>query len=144
MSRKSEKVAAFVEREITGDVGGWDPRYAGYFACFNRQQFYEAHDVLEDLWLAQGRDGSNYAFHKGLIQLAGAFVHLQKGRLGPAVALFNLADANLGRYPDRHDGLDVVGVRRLIADWRGRIEASGRTRNPLEPGVVPQLELGGA
>ena len=28
-----------------------DAHYLGYFDCFNRQLFYEAHDVLEDLWL---------------------------------------------------------------------------------------------
>ena len=54
-----------------------DAHYLGYFACFNRGWFYEAHDVLEELWLAN-RTGPNYAFYKGLIQLAGAFVHLQK------------------------------------------------------------------
>ena len=59
---------------------GVDPRYAGYFALFNQQKFYEAHDILEDLWLPD-RHGVNGSFYKGLIQLAGAFVHLQKQRL---------------------------------------------------------------
>ena len=58
---------------------GVDARFAGYFILFNEQKFYEAHDVLEDLWLPD-RHGPNGHFYKGLIQLAGAFVHLQIGR----------------------------------------------------------------
>ena len=74
-----------------------DAHYLGYFECFNQGLFFESHDVLEELWLAQGR-GPNYAFYKGLIQLAGAFVHLQKNRLRPAAALFRLAQTNLTPY----------------------------------------------
>ena len=80
-----------------------------YFECFNQQRFFEAHEVLEALWLPQ-RQGPNGSFYKGLIQLAGAFVHLQKNRLGPAVALFELARANLQKYPAIHEGLAVDGV----------------------------------
>src|SRR5216117_3678649 len=104
MSKKSAMIAALIAscegREL-------DAHYLGYFACFNRGLFYEAHDVLEELWLAD-RKGPNGAFYKGLIQLAGAFVHLQKGRLRPAAALFKLAHANLQRYPDGHERLDVA------------------------------------
>ena len=70
-----------------------DPHYAGYFELFNRGKFFEAHDVLEHLWLPD-RHGANGSFYKGLIQLAGAFVHLQRNRLRPAAALFKLARTN--------------------------------------------------
>src|SRR5271170_6957780 len=90
-----------------------DPHYLGYFDCFNHQLFYEAHDVLEDMWLPD-RHGPDGSFYKGLIQLAGAFVHVQKNRPGPAVALLNLSRANLEKYPPLHHGLDLTGVLRLI------------------------------
>lgn len=63
----------------------YDPRYVRFFECFNQQLFFEAHEVLEALWLPQ-RQGLNGRFYKGLIQLAGAFVHLQKGRRPPGGA----------------------------------------------------------
>ena len=50
MSKKSEKIAAMVE-PFRGQ--SLDARYLCYFALFNRQLFYEAHDVLEDLWLPE-------------------------------------------------------------------------------------------
>ncbi|HEX3627118.1 MAG TPA: DUF309 domain-containing protein, partial [Verrucomicrobiae bacterium] len=111
-----------------------------YFECFNRQLYFEAHDVLEELWLAQ-RSGPNYAFYKGLIQLAGAFVHLQKNRLRPAAALFKLADANLEKYPASHERLHVAHVRRLIHDWLQRLEAGNFEINPLTPASAPTLAV---
>ena len=117
-----------------------DAHYLGYFDCFNRRLFYEAHDVLEDLWLPD-RQGANGNFYKGLIQLAGAFVHLQKHRLRPSAALFKLAQANLEKYPRRHERLDLTAVLALIADWLQRLEQGGFTVNPLTAHAGPRLEL---
>jgi hypothetical protein len=74
VSHKSACIAARIESFCGQEL---DAHYLGYFDCFNRQLFYEAHEVLEDLWL-KDKYGPNGAFYKGLIQLAGAFVHLQK------------------------------------------------------------------
>ncbi|MBI1178093.1 DUF309 domain-containing protein [bacterium] len=114
----------------------------GFFECFNRELFFEAHEVLEELWLAN-RQGPNYSFYKGLIQLAGAFVHLQKDRLKPAVALFNLADRNIGGYAENHEGVCVRELLNLIADWRGRIVDFDFKINPLENAPAPKLDLPG-
>ena len=93
----------------------YDPRYLAFFECFARQRFFEAHEVLEALWLPQ-RQGPNGVFYKGLIQLAGAFVHWQKNRPAPAMALLKLAKTNLRKYPATHEGLSVNGVLDLIDD----------------------------
>jgi Uncharacterized conserved protein len=116
-----------------------NPHYLGYFECFNRQLFFEAHDVLEELWL-QDRTSSNYSFYKGLIQLAGAFVHLQKNRLRPAAALFRLAETNLQKYPAIHERLDVSATLALITAWLQRLEAGAFQVNPLIAGAEPRLE----
>ena len=117
-----------------------DPHYAGYFHCFNRQLFYEAHDVLEHIWLPD-KHGANGAFYKGLIQLAGAFVHLQKNRLRPSAALFKLARTNLEKYPGQHDGLDMTMVHALIESWLAELEAKNFEVNPLNTRHAPKLEL---
>ena len=137
MSKKHDRITELAA-QFAGD--GVDPRYAGYFALFNRQKFYEAHDVLENLWLP-GRHGANGNFYKGLIQLAGAFVHLQKNRLRPSAALFKLARTNLEKYPRRHERLDLTAVQALIADWVQRWEQREFTVNPLTAATVPQLEF---
>jgi len=137
VSKKSDKIAVLIE----GCQGqALDAHYLGYFECFNRGLFYEAHDVLEELWLAD-RQGPNYSFYKGLIQLAGAFVHLQKDRLRPSVSLFKLARANLLKYPPVHHHLDVTEVLTLIETWLRGVENNQFTVNPLKADNAPQLRL---
>ncbi len=137
MSKKSGHIA---ERIASFQGQGLDAHYLGYFDCFNRQLFYEAHDVLEELWLAD-RHGRNGGFYKGLIQLAGAFVHLQKQRLRPAGALFKLARENLETYPQVHERLEVDCVVGLIERWLSELEAGEFAMNPLRADNLPQLVL---
>ncbi len=137
MSSKSPRIA---KRVASLSGRSLDPHYLGFFSCFNDSLFFEAHDVLEALWLREGKAAANYAFYKGLIQLAGAFVHLQKNRLGPAVALFNLAESNLARYPSLHESVDVPAILELIARWRSQIVDANFRRNPLALGELPKLE----
>ncbi len=117
-----------------------DAHYLGYFDCFNRRLFYEAHDVLEDLWL-KDRHGADGNFYKGLIQLAGAFVHLQKNRLRPAAALFKLALANLEKYPRTHERLDLQAVQELAQKWLADLERNDFSSNPLTAENAPKLIL---
>jgi len=137
MTHKSGKVAEMVAQFAGHRL---DARYLGYFDCFNRQLFYEAHDVLEDLWLLdrQGPDGD---FFKGLIQLAGAFVHLQKERLRPAAALFKLAETNLCKYPALHHATSVANLLNLIAQWQAALAEGKFASNPLREQAAPFIPL---
>jgi len=142
VSKKSAKIAALIARCQGREL---DAHYLGYFACFNEGLFYESHDVLEELWLADRR-GPNHSFYQGLIQFAGAFVHLQKHsarhpRLRPAVALFKLAQTNLRKYPAVHERLDVARVLALIEEWLARLEAGQFNVNPLTTTKAPTLSL---
>jgi predicted metal-dependent hydrolase/predicted DCC family thiol-disulfide oxidoreductase YuxK len=137
VSSKSKRITAMVGQFRDGNL---DPHYSGFFQLFNQQKFYEAHDVLENLWLPD-RHGANGNFYKGLIQLAGAFVHLQKNRLCPSAALFKLAKANLEKYPRVHERLDVIVVLELITDWLMRLESGNFAVNPLTAENVPRLSL---
>jgi predicted metal-dependent hydrolase len=137
VSHKSARIAAMIESFRGREL---DAHYLGYFDCFNKQLFYEAHDVLEDLWLPD-RHGANGNFYKGLIQLAGAFVHVQKNRLRPAAALFKLAQANLEKYPTVHEHLNLNAVLALIGGWLRQLERGDFNTNPLSAVNVPQLAL---
>lgn len=120
MSHKSPRISALAK---PFEGRSLDARYLGYFDCFNQQRFFEAHEVLEELWLPLRRS-PEAAFYKGLIQLAGAFVHLQKNRPGPALALFKLAHNNLQQFPACHEGLDLATVLALIEHWMRRLASS--------------------
>jgi len=116
-----------------------DPRYLGFFESFNQQRYFEAHEVLEALWLPQ-RNGPNGRFYKGLIQLAGAFVHWHKNRPGPAAALFKLARTNLNNYPATHERLSVREVLLMIEQWLGQLAAA--PPNVLLPAPIQAPKLG--
>lgn len=147
MSKKSPKIARLIENS---QRPGLDPHYVGYFDCFNRQDYYEAHDVLEELWLAEGKQGPNYAFYKGLIQGAGAFVHLKLhhqfpthhvhgARLAPASRLLQLALNNLSSYESPHLQLDLIPVRHLLQQTCDLLKASSFQTNPWSPSKAPAI-----
>jgi uncharacterized protein len=137
VSSKRKRVA-----EMTAPHHGQklDPHYLGYFECFNKQLFYEAHEVLEHLWLGD-KHGPNGSFYKGLIQLAGAFVHLQRSHPQPAGALFKLALANLETYPCVHEHLNVEMTCELARKWLEELERTRFGVNPLTAKNAPELKL---
>ena len=137
MSKKSAKIAGLIESCRGKDL---DAHYLGYFECFNRGLFYESHDVLEELWLPDRR-GPDGNFYKGLIQLAGAFVLMEKDRLHPAARLFKLSRGNLQQYPAIHQKLDLKLVLTLIAEWIERLEGTNFATNPLKTTKAPKLSL---
>lgn len=137
MSHKSPKIALIIESFRGQEL---EAHYLGFFECFNRQLFFEAHEVLEELWLNE-RGRPRDLFYKGLIQLAGAFVHLQKNRPQPAAALFRLAQANLGKYPACFEQLDLSAVLAQIDTWLLALTEAGGARNPLQNGPAPRLSL---
>jgi predicted metal-dependent hydrolase len=153
---KGERISRFVEElegsapeAATGEISQ-HPCYRGFFRCWNEQRYYEAHDVLEHLWLETASEDAN--FFKGLIQAAGGFVHLKLHfedpahrvhgrRLGPAVRLFAMAEANLEPYGATRHAFDIDGLRALLARTAQAIVDSEFTRNPWSPVTAPQLKL---
>ena len=113
--------------------------YLAFFTCFNEGRFFEAHEVLEELWLEVRHDADGN-FYKGLIQFAAAFVHWQEGRTGPAASLLRTAGGHLARYPERHHGLDVARVRRLAAEWVEALATAASLNRPL-PCEQPRMEF---
>src|SRR3954451_5007588 len=109
------------------------PYYRAFFRCWNEHQYYEAHDVLEQLWINTKSAGAQN--FKGLIQAAGAFVHLQKHfehpshakhsrRLPPAVPLFRLAARNFTDFAPFHHGLNVAALCELLSRYANDIVSS--------------------
>lgn len=109
-----------------------DPRYVGFFDCFNRQDYYEAHDVLEGLWMTT--TGETRDFYKGLIQTAAVFLKLKQDKPEPAARLGRRALSHLENYRPRCEGLSVEHVIDLL-----QTVLDGR--NLLAEGTPPRLEL---
>src|SRR6266702_386301 len=153
---KRERISQWLA-EATGENVNSDqaeverhPYYHAFFRCWNEQRYYEAHDVLEQLWL--NTESPDADFFKGLIQAAGAFVHLQKRfehpshakhsrRLPPAVRLFRLAGSSLSRFGPLHHGLDVAALCQLLRASADQIVGSDYKTNPWSPETAPKLKL---
>lgn len=90
------------------DGMAYDLRYIRFLDLFNRERdYYECHDVMEDLWLEEGRK----PLLQGLLQVAVGLYHLENGNRPGAVKLLTSALAKLASYPDTALGIDLERLR---------------------------------
>ena len=148
---KRERISDFVRSLEPAAEGPSQDYYAAFFQLWNAQKYYEAHDVLEQLWLVE-KNPELAHFYQALIQAAGAFVHLQKNfeqplhakhgrRLRPATRLFALALRNLENLSDEFQGLELIAFRELLTHWCDEIVAERFEKNPWSPESAPKLSL---
>jgi predicted metal-dependent hydrolase len=100
---------------------------------FNEHQFWHAHEAWEELWLHTS--GDEKTFLQGLIQLAAAYHHVQRGTFRGGVRLFDAAFAKLGPFEKGHDGVDRAEAVDAARRHREKI-ARGEH---IEPGDFPKL-----
>src|ERR1700741_4617026 len=91
-----------------------DPYREG-IALFNQHSFFEAHEVLEDVW----RDAPEpeRKFLQGLIQVAVALVHYSRGNQLGCRSVLQRARRNLSAYPAEHGGLNLSSLRDSLEQW---------------------------
>jgi Domain of unknown function (DUF309) len=147
---KRERISDFVRSLESGSTEGAPQNYySAFFQLWNAQKYYEAHDVLEQLWLGE-KDVELARFYQALIQAAGAFVHLQKNfrhpshpkhsrRLPPATRLFELALRNLEGLPNEFQALDLARFRKILLRYHDAIIAVDFKKNPWSPETAPRL-----
>jgi uncharacterized protein len=99
-------------------------------AAFDRGAWFEAHERWEEAWHLSGAGagagagaGGDKTVIQGLIQLAAALVHLDRGRIGPAARLARKAHAKLSGATGDLQGVDLARARaaleRLATATRG-------------------------
>ncbi len=72
---------------------------------FNREEFYDCHDTIEEIWLQESSD--QQPFLQGIIQAAVAFHHYQHGKWGAARSMLKLAIGKLQDYPEYNNRVKV-------------------------------------
>jgi hypothetical protein len=155
---KGERISQFVQTLEGGEAKAGSgaiadhPYYRAFFRCWNEQRYYEAHDVLEQVWLKTTTTSEDAHYFKGLIQAAGAFVHLQKHfehpthpkhgrRLAPAVRLFRLAEKNLEPFGAERHAFDLEKFREMLGRHAAAIVESDLRINPWTPETAPKVSL---
>ena len=107
---------------------------------WNQQRFFEAHECLEAVWHASPE--ADQDLWQGVIQVAVAGVHIQRGNPVGALALLARAEERLAAYPAEHRGIDVEAARATCRDLTDQIERAGVDETNL-PGPFPAV-CGGA
>lgn len=87
-------------------------------AEFNRGEFFEQHETLEEAWIEED-DPIRYLY-QGILQVGVGFYHLSRGNAYGASRLWARGLALLETFPDRCSGVDVAALvaatRRCIAE----------------------------
>jgi uncharacterized protein len=97
---------------------------------WDEQRYFEAHELLERAWRADS--GPDRDLWKGVIQVAVAGVHLQRGNRIGARRLIDRALGRLEPLADIQRDVDVAALRRTAR----------RVREQLDAGQVPPADLG--
>ena len=83
----------------------YDPLYLQGIAYFNACEFFEAHEVWEELW--KNYSGDLRLFYKGLIQAAVALHHFGNGNIRGARKVYRSSRGYLEQYRPVCVGLDL-------------------------------------
>lgn len=126
---------------MAGATAEYDPRYLAGVLLFNDGDFFEAHEVWEDLWADSGPPERR--FYQGLIQAAVGLLHFGNGNLRGAAKLYRSSRDYMAPYAPRYLGLDVAAfwrqMERCFAGVLGP-EEPDRSLRPAED-LVPAIAL---
>jgi predicted metal-dependent hydrolase len=117
----------------------YDRRYLGGILFFNREDFFEAHEVWESLWMECA--GPERKFYQGLIQAAVALYHFGNGNLKGAIKLFHSSRNYLQTYGPRYQGLNLQDFARQMDHCFADALAQPDSRPPFPEDRVPTVEL---
>jgi predicted metal-dependent hydrolase len=102
---------------------------------FNQGKFFDAHEVLEDVWRASSHEEKKT--WQGLVQVAVALHHYSTGnRVGMRSVLLRAMN-NLAGHPPNFHGIEVARLLKSLAQW---LEAFDN-HQPLPP--LPQIVVAG-
>jgi predicted metal-dependent hydrolase len=85
---------------------------------FNRAHFFDAHEVLEDVWRALPRDRPLRRHLQGMVQLAVAFHHQSKGNHVGARSVLERAMRNISGADSSFPDLDLDRLRAELEIWQ--------------------------
>jgi uncharacterized protein len=110
-------------------------------AMYNRGEFYECHEVLEDTWRAETdavRD-----LYQGILQIGVAFHHLRNGNLRGAKGLLSRGIENVAQFQPICMG---VNTAKLIRESQACLDEFHRMSPDeiatFDWSMVPRIEVG--
>jgi predicted metal-dependent hydrolase len=119
----------------------YDPLYLQGIAWFNACEFFEAHEVWEELW--KNYSGELRLFYKGLIQAAVALHHFGNGNIRGARKVYRSSRGYLNEYRPTCVGLDLEKFLAEFDACFAEVAASQEEYPHIEinPDLIPEITL---
>ncbi len=119
----------------------YHPLYLAGIAHFNACDFFEAHEVWEELWTEYS--GPSRKFYQGLIQVAVCLHHFGNGNTRGAKKLYHSSLAYLQEYKPEHLGCDVVKLEKNLTECCKEILESTEDFPKVEivGDLIPEIHL---
>jgi uncharacterized protein len=118
------------------------PEVALGFAQFNRGEFFEQHETLEDAWIAE-TDPIRYLY-QGILQVGVGLYHLERGNLQGARGMMGKGIVQLEPFRPRCLGVDV---ERFVAQARRCLQSietlTDETLATFDRSLMPRVEFDG-
>ncbi len=120
----------------------YPPQYREGLRLFNEEDFFECHDILEELW--SETQGEEKKYIQGLIQAAIALFHFGNENFGGAKKLYLSARKNLEPYGEEYMGVSLgVFLNDFHACFRELLENTEDypTTVSLQDDLVPKIHV---
>jgi uncharacterized protein len=106
---------------------------------FNRGEFYECHEYLEEAWMQEPRRVR--FLYQGILQVGVGFFHLQNGNWRGATGLLRNGTVRLREFEPETLGIDVARLVRESERCLRELEKLGRERiEEFDRTGVPKVE----
>ncbi|HLA68698.1 MAG TPA: DUF309 domain-containing protein [Bacteroidota bacterium] len=117
-----------------------DARYWKGIQRFNEKDFFEAHEILEDLWHEYRESDRTYL--QALIQISAGLYHADAGNFRGARSQLTRGLQKLNQYPATHQGVDVRMLVRDVGVCLTTIDSCERGQTKFSAySFFPQIKL---
>ena len=107
---------------------------------FNRGEFYECHEYLEEAWMQE--PGRVRFLYQGILQVGVGFYHLQNGNWRGATGLLRNGALRLKEFEPETLGVDVARLVRESERCLRELEELGRGRiDEFDASKIPRVEF---
>lgn len=124
----------------------YEPLYLAYLVYFNRDRdYFECHEVLEELWLEKDKD----PLYKALLQVAVGLYHFRNGNVRGGLIMMNRSHGVLGRYPGETLGINLAKLVQEVGLYASQLNHYAErpfayydlTIDITDPSLAQEVEL---
>ncbi len=103
-------------------------QYRLFFVKYHKAEYWEAHEVLEELWQTQRENH----FYQGLIQIAAIMHQLERGKVRGAKKLAKSAIGHLTPFYPNYEEVDIAAVLKWLSNCFDQLPEKVSTLDPEE------------